>query len=179
MFSAVRDAHTAVIANQHKQMTPMQLSATRRNPAFLPAEHAPTPVATRYNGGDNVKIFVVEDSAPVRERLVELITELEGCEVIGEAATCQAALNGVRRTRPDVAIFDIQLADGSGIEALARLRREQPQLRGIVLTNYATPQHQKASFQAGAEYFLDKSADFERIADILHRMKAGKSGASI
>lgn len=158
----------------------MQLISTRRNPAIpQTAEHAPQHHSKRHNGGGNVKIFVVEDSAPVRERLVELITEIDGCEVIGEADTFQAALDGVRRTRPDVAIFDIQLSNGSGIEALALLRREQPELRSIVLTNYATPQHEKASFQAGAEYFLDKSADFEKIADILHGMKAAKGGASI
>ena len=53
-----------------------------------------------------------------------------------------------------------------------------PEFVGIVMSNYATPQHQKAS--AGAAYFLDKSADFERITDILGSIAAGKSlqGAS-
>lgn len=125
-----------------------------------------------------MRIFVVEDSAPVRERLIEMISELEGCSVVGEAATADAAVAGIRRTHPDVAIFDIQLAAGSGIDALSAAKREQPGLRAIVLTNYATPQHEKASVDAGAEYFLDKSADFEKIAEVLAYMNADASGAS-
>lgn len=124
-----------------------------------------------------MKIFVVEDSAPVRERLIELINDVAGCVVVGEATTADEALTGIRRTRPEVAIFDIQLAAGSGIDALVAARREQPWLRAIVLTNYATPQHEKASVDAGAEYFLDKSADFEKITGVLESMKAESGGA--
>lgn len=122
-----------------------------------------------------MKVFVVEDSAPVRERLIEMINEIEGFEVVGQAGTCDEAVSGIRQTKPDIAIFDIQLATGSGIDALAQAKRELPGLRGIVLTNYATPQHEKASADAGAEYFLDKSADFEKIAEILESMKAGQN----
>ncbi|MBI4205658.1 MAG: response regulator transcription factor [Betaproteobacteria bacterium] len=122
-----------------------------------------------------MKVFVVEDSAPVRERLIEMINEIEGFEVVGQAGTCDEAVSGIRQTKPDIAIFDIQLATGSGIDALAQAKRELPGLRGIVLTNYATPQHEKASADAGAEYFLDKSADFEKIAEILESMKTGQN----
>jgi DNA-binding NarL/FixJ family response regulator len=119
-----------------------------------------------------MKVFVVEDSAPVRERLIEMIAEIDGFEIVGQASTFNEAVSGIRWTRPDVAILDIQLAAGTGIDALAEVKREQPGLRAIVLTNYATPQHEKASVDAGAEYFLDKSADFEKIAGILDSMKA-------
>lgn len=119
----------------------------------------------------DMKIFVVEDSAAVRERLVEMIREVEDVAVVGEAASCAAAVAGMLGARPDVAILDISLPDGSGIEVLARVKREVPDLRGIVLTNYVTPQHLKASADAGAEYFLDKSVDFERIPGILEQMK--------
>ena len=119
-----------------------------------------------------MRVFVVEDSAPVRERLVEMIDEIDGFEVVGQAVTCEEAVLGITRTRPDIAIFDIQLANGSGIEALAEVKRRLPGLRAIVLTNHATPQHEKASFDAGAEYFLDKSADFEKMAGILHGMNS-------
>ena len=67
-------------------------------------------------------------------------------------------------------------ASGNGIEALIEARRERPDLKAIVLTNYATPQHEKASAEAGADYFLDKSADFESIAEILQSMKAVQNG---
>jgi DNA-binding NarL/FixJ family response regulator len=125
-----------------------------------------------HEGQADMKVYVVEDSVPVRERLVDMINEIEGFVVVGQAATFNGAVNGIRQTGPDIAIFDIQLADGSGIDALAEVRRELPGIRSIVLTNYTTPQHEKASADAGAEYFLDKSADFEKIAGILLSMKA-------
>ena len=130
-----------------------------------------------YMAGTHMKVFVVEDSAAVRERLIEMIREIENIEVVGEAGTYDAAVNGIMNTRPDVAVLDIKLADdgGSGIDVLNQVRKGLPAMKAIVLSNYATPQHMKASADAGAEYFLDKSADFERITEILEQMKRGTS----
>jgi len=131
-----------------------------------------------YMAGTDMKVFVVEDSAAVRERLVEMIREIDDVEVVGEAATYDAAVDGIMSTRPDVAVLDIKLADdrGSGIDVLSQVRKELPAIKAIVLSNYATPQHMKASSDAGAEYFLDKSADFERITEILEQMKSSTNG---
>jgi DNA-binding NarL/FixJ family response regulator len=130
-----------------------------------------------YMAGADMKVFVVEDSAAVRERLIEMIREIEDVEVVGEADTFDTAVNGILNTRPDVAVLDIKLADdgGSGIDVLSEVKKALPAMKAIVLSNYATPQHMKASADAGAEYFLDKSADFERITDILEQMKSGTS----
>jgi DNA-binding NarL/FixJ family response regulator len=119
-----------------------------------------------------MKVFIVEDSPAVLERLVEIVREVEGTEVVGEAATCDAAVSGIVTARPDVAILDIKLADnrGTGIDVLHRVKAQLPGLKAIMLSNYATPQHIKASVDAGAEYFLDKSVDFERIAGILQQL---------
>lgn len=127
--------------------------------------------------GADMKVFVVEDSAAVRERLLEMIREIEDVEVVGEAETYDAAVTGILNTRPDVAVLDIKLADdgGSGIDVLTEVKKGLPAMRAIVLSNYATPQHMKASADAGAEYFLDKSADFERLAGILEQMKRDAS----
>ena len=114
-----------------------------------------------------LKVFLVEDSVPIRQRLVEMIESDGGNEIVGEATTYDDAVAGISATQPDVGIFDIKLQHGNGIEALAESKRRHPGLVGIVMSNYATPQHMKASAQAGAQYFLDKSADFERIAEIL------------
>jgi len=131
-----------------------------------------------YLARRDMKVFVVEDSAAVRERLVELIRDVKDVEVVGEAATYDTAVAGIINTRPDVAVLDIRLANetGSGIDALIEVRKTLPGIRAIILSNYSTPQHLKASADAGAEYFLDKSSDFERVAEILQRMKVA-SGA--
>jgi len=124
---------------------------------------------------EDMKIFVVEDSPAVLERLLELVREVEGAEVVGDAANFDTAVAGITRTRPDVAILDIKLADskGTGIDVLRTVRPLMPGLKAIVMSNFATPQHTKASAEAGAEYFLDKSADFERITGILQGMREG------
>ena len=126
-----------------------------------------------------MKVFVVEDSAAVRERLVEMIREVKDIEVVGEAATYDTAVAGIIDTRPDVAVLDIKLANetGSGIDALIEVRKTLPGIRAIILSNYSTPQHLKASADAGAEYFLDKSSDFERVAEILEQMKVAMGSA--
>ena len=88
-------------------------------------------------------------------------------EVVGQAANYNDAVAGITATHPDVGIFDIKLQSGNGIDAFTEAKRRVPELVGIVMSNYATPQHVKASVNAGAQYFLDKSADFERITEIL------------
>jgi len=126
-----------------------------------------------YLARRDMKVFVVEDSAAVRERLVEMIRDVNDVEVVGEAATYDTAVAGIINTRPDVAVLDIKLANesGSGIDALIEVRKTLPGIRAIILSNYSTPQHLKASADAGAEYFLDKSIDFERVAEILQQMQ--------
>jgi len=126
-----------------------------------------------YLARRDMKVFVVEDSAAVRERLVEMIRDVNDVEVVGEAATYDTAVAGIINTRPDVAVLDIKLANetGSGIDALIEVRKTLPGIRAIILSNYSTPQHLKASADAGAEYFLDKSIEFERVREILEQMK--------
>jgi DNA-binding NarL/FixJ family response regulator len=119
-----------------------------------------------------MKVFLVEDSPLVCERLVEMIESGGKNRVVGQAATYDDALSGIAATAPDVGIFDVQLARGNGIDALAEAKRRMPGLVGIVMSNYATPQHEKASGRAGADHFLDKSADFERITEILASIAA-------
>lgn len=123
-----------------------------------------------------MKVFLVEDSAAVCERLAEMIEASGAHDVVGHAGTYEDAVAGIEATCPDVGIFDIKLERGNGIDVLAAVRRTLPQLVGIVMSNYVTPQHAKASAVAGAQYFLDKSADFERITEILGALQSLRYG---
>jgi DNA-binding NarL/FixJ family response regulator len=120
-----------------------------------------------------MNVFLVEDSPLVCQRLVEMIEADGAHHVVGQAANYDDAVGGITATSPDVGIFDIKLARGSGIDALAEAKRRLPGLVGIVMSNYATPQHAKASAEAGADFFLDKSSDFERISEILSSLAGG------
>jgi DNA-binding NarL/FixJ family response regulator len=123
-----------------------------------------------------MRVFLVEDSALVCERLIELIESAGEHQVIGQADTYDKALAGIASAIPDVGIFDVSLARGNGIDALAEAKRRRPDLIGIILSNHVTPQHAKAGAEAGAAFFLDKSTEFERITEILSKLAvdAGK-----
>ena len=125
-----------------------------------------------------MKVFLVEDAPAVLERLQDMVRDIEGVELVGNAASYDAAVSGILSTRPDVSILDIKLADdrGSGIDVLANVRKALPAMRAIVLSNSVTPQHGKASADAGAEYFLDKSAESDWIPRILERMRIDLEG---
>lgn len=116
------------------------------------------------------KVFIVEDSAPIRERLVELLTAIEGASVVGEAATPSGAVAGIRSTHPDCVVLDLQLLGGTGIEVLRELHPEAPQIVFVVLTNHPTAQHRRICTQAGASFFLDKSSEFGKIRDLIARL---------
>lgn len=117
-----------------------------------------------------MKIFLAEDSAVVRERLVAMVSELRGAEIVGYAEDARRATEYIVAFQPDVLLLDIQLSGGSGIEVLRKVTRMQPAPVVIILTNYATPEYRLACRQAGAELFLDKSSETDQLVDILKGM---------
>ena len=123
----------------------------------------------------DMKVFIVEDSPAIMERVADMVRDVAGTELVGSAGTFNDAISGILSTRPEVAILDIRLAgnSGSGIDVLNYVKPQLPDLKAIMLSNYATPQHVKASADAGAEYFLDKTVDFEQIGEILRGLKDG------
>lgn len=124
-------------------------------------------------------VFLVEDSAAIRAHLAATIRAITGAELVGEAATVGAAIDGIRSTHPSAVILDLQLEDGSGLEVLKAVRPCVPELHVAVLTNYATDQHRRACMAAGAEYFLDKSSDFPRIREIVQGWMHSPDGAAL
>ncbi len=123
-------------------------------------------------------VFLVEDSLAIRARLAATIRGIEGTELVGEAGTVGAAIEGIRATHPGAVILDLQLEDGSGLDVLKAVHSSAPALHVAVLTNYATDQHRRAGLDAGAEYFLDKSSDFPRIREIVQGWTHRPDGAA-
>jgi DNA-binding NarL/FixJ family response regulator len=115
-----------------------------------------------------MRVFIIDDSAIVRERLIAMLTEVEGVEIVGHAEDAFSAIEGVRELIPDVVILDIQMPGGaSGIYALERIRCERPAPTIIMLTNYSYPQYRKKCIDGGAAFFFDKSTEFERVPEVL------------
>jgi DNA-binding NarL/FixJ family response regulator len=114
-----------------------------------------------------MRIFIVEDSEPVKRRLRTTISEIAGIEVVGDADTEWEAIQGILATRPDAVIVDIQLREGSGMNVLQDIKRRDGAVKVIVLTNYVYPQYRERCLRAGADHFLDKSGDFTVVEKVL------------
>lgn len=114
-------------------------------------------------------VYIVEDSFPVRERLIEAVADVPNARVVGQADAITEALEGVQQVQPRVLIVDVQLRRGSGIRLLKQLRatgNRLPELV-IVVTNYPTDDYRKASEDCGANHFFDKASEFDKVRDVL------------
>ncbi len=117
-----------------------------------------------------LRVLIADDSDLVRDRLKDLISDIAGTEVVGEAANGSKTLEAVEELVPDVLILDIRMPGGNGIDALKTVKAKAPCPTVIMLTAYAYPQYRRKCLEAGAEYFFDKSTEFERIADVLEHL---------
>jgi DNA-binding NarL/FixJ family response regulator len=113
------------------------------------------------------KVFIVEDSAPIRTRLGELLGEIDGVEVVGEAVSPSDAIAGILRTSPNWVVLDFQLVGGTGVDVLRAVRPKAPEINFIVLTNHPTPQYRRTCIDSGAGWFFDKSTEFGKIRDVI------------
>jgi DNA-binding NarL/FixJ family response regulator len=111
-------------------------------------------------------VFVVEDSPIVRKRLVAMLDETPGVCIVGEADCPNDAVDGIRRTRPDWVVLDIQLIGGTGIDVLRKVRAEVPKTGFIVLTHLGIAPYRRLAEAAGADYFLDKT-ETAKLRDII------------
>lgn len=111
-----------------------------------------------------LKVFLAEDSVPIRDRVAAML-EARDMAVVGEAATPEHCIAGILDTQPDVVVLDAQLEGGSGLEVLQWVRAAEPQIAFVVFTNNNAPAYRRRYLSQGASDFLDKSADFERLAD--------------
>ncbi|HEY0169573.1 MAG TPA: response regulator transcription factor [Pyrinomonadaceae bacterium] len=127
-------------------------------------------------------VFIADDSDPVRERLIALLSEIEGAEVIGQARNHDEAVEGIRSLKPHVVILDIQMPGGSGIDVLKNIKQDSRPPVVLMLTNHASPQYRKKCMEWGADFFLDKSREFESLASIfsglIKQYTSGGAGAA-
>jgi DNA-binding NarL/FixJ family response regulator len=118
-------------------------------------------------------VLLSDDSKVVRKHLVNILADLPQIEVVGERETVAGTIEAVDQIQPDVVILDINMPDGSGIDALKYIKRSAPQTEVIMLTNHANPFYQRACIRAGARYFFDKSTEFKRVSEVLNQMVRG------
>ena len=100
-----------------------------------------------------------------------MLGDVIGVEVVGQADDVPLARNLVETLKPDVAILDIRMPSGSGADLVPNLKKLSPAPKVIMLTNYAYPENRKKCMDGGADYFFDKSKDFDRLLETLQSLQ--------
>ena len=142
-----------------------------------------------------MNLFIVEDSVLIQNRLIRFVescgiafssedreafptlspqfeTTTPGIHVIGVSGDIDSAFDKVLNSETDAIILDLQLGTGNGLQLLKSIKQRKPSVKIVVLTNHSTEDNRQHAMRAGADGFLDKSTDFERIPDFLHRWQA-------
>jgi DNA-binding NarL/FixJ family response regulator len=117
-----------------------------------------------------MRVFIADDSSAVVERLADLLEEVPGAQLVGQAGDVPEALRCIQQVNPDAVILDLQMPGGSGLDVLRVIRRDNPGLHVLICTNYPYLQYREECLSAGANFFLDKSAEFAKIPAILRKL---------
>jgi DNA-binding NarL/FixJ family response regulator len=120
-----------------------------------------------------LKVAIVDDSDIIRERLVQRIIKCSSMEVVWYSENVENTYKCCGEKEPEVLILDIQLPDGSGIDILEKIKLERKDVKVIMLTNYPSLPFRKKCIAAGADYFFDKSTEFEKVFEVLKEMAHG------
>ena len=117
-----------------------------------------------------MKVLIADDSPVVSERLARMLGELDHVQIVGPAPDGETALRLFDDHRPDAVLLDLQMPGRSGVETLIEIRKRDKSGTVIVLTNYDLPEFRTACLNAGADFFLRKSAEFERAVEIVREL---------
>ena len=121
------------------------------------------------------RVFLVDDHEIVRRGLADLIDGERDLEVVGESATIRGTVSRIAATRPDVAVLDVRLPDGNGIDLCRVLRSEFPELRCLILTAYDDDQASYAAVIAGASGYVLKDIRGQGLIEGIRRVARGES----
>lgn len=125
--------------------------------------------------GVSIRVYLLDDHEIVRRGLRELLESAGDMEVVGESGLAMAAARQVPALRPDVAIFDARLPDGSGIDACREVRSVDPSIKALVLTSYDDEQALATAILAGASGFLLKNIKGNGLIEAIRRVAAGEN----
>jgi len=121
-----------------------------------------------------IRIFLLDDHEIVRRGLRELLETVDDFAVVGEAGTAAEARVRIPAVRPDVAIFDARLPDGSGIDVCRDVRSQDPSIAALVLTSYDGDKALSSAVLAGAAGYLLKDIKGNGLIDAIRAVAAGK-----
>jgi DNA-binding NarL/FixJ family response regulator len=115
-----------------------------------------------------MRLFIADDSEILRSRLVDMLNEIEGIDIVGEAKNSREAVEAIKTLNPDVVILDIRMPGGDGILALETIKKANKKYpKVIIFTNYPYLQYRKTCMDAGADYFFYKALEFGKLVELV------------
>jgi DNA-binding NarL/FixJ family response regulator len=122
-----------------------------------------------------VRVFLLDDHEVVRRGLRELLEADGDIEVVGEAGTASEALTRIPPTKPDVAVLDVRLPDGDGVEVCREVRSLHPEIQCLILTSFSDDEALFQAIMAGAAGYLLKQVKGNDLVDAVRRVAQGQS----
>jgi DNA-binding NarL/FixJ family response regulator len=122
-----------------------------------------------------IRVFLLDDHEVVRRGLRELLETFDDMEVVGEAGTAEEGVSRIPPTRPDVAIVDMRLPDGDGVEVCREVRSRDPKIQCLILTSFDDDEALFDAIMAGAAGYLLKQIRGTDLVDAVRRVASGQS----
>lgn len=120
-----------------------------------------------------MKVLIVDDSSFIRERMISELLEIKGVEIVGEAEDGIEAKEAIFKLNPDLVTLDIRMPGLNGIDVLRDIKASHPDVKVLILTKYPYPQYRRRCMEEGADFFFDKSSEFEKVIEVLKQLANG------
>ena len=131
-------------------------------------DNDPSPEPSVHGSNEtNLEVFIADDSIEIRNRLIEMLRENKSIHLMGESGDAEQTIIALRDLRPDVVILDIHMPKGEGMRVLKDLKTIDPARIAIIFTAFPYPEYRQAYLTAGADFFFDKTKDFQKMANVL------------
>jgi DNA-binding NarL/FixJ family response regulator len=127
-----------------------------------------------------MRIFIVDDHAAFSERLANMLKQIKGVEIIGQAQNASRATDTICEVKPEVVILDIHMPPGlGGFEVLRTIKERQPGLVVMMLTAFPSQESKQRCIDMGADYFFDKSRDMKNMLSVVKTMAVGHKNRAL
>lgn len=120
-----------------------------------------------------IRIFLADDHKILRESLVILLQQENDIEIVGEASDGQRAFQEILRLKPDIAILDISMPQLNGLEVAARVKRDNPETKVIILTMHKNEESVARAYQTDVSGYVIKDNAFEELLKAIRIVQAG------
>ncbi|MCK5343299.1 MAG: response regulator transcription factor [Candidatus Heimdallarchaeota archaeon] len=120
-----------------------------------------------------MKVLIADDSLIMRDRLSTLLSENENGIEITYAGNPSDTVRLIKKNKPDVIVLEIRMRGGFGIDVLQKIKKKNAAPVVIIFTSCSYPQYRKKCTETGADFFFAKSTDFDKIPEVLKKIKDG------